>query len=113
MRPVKVLQKRRGHTRPNSKLCIIFLVAVALAFTAAIAGAQDSLPSWNDGPTKMAIMAFVGDVTRKGSPSYVAPAERIATFDNDGTFWAEAKKSGWVVISMKNDWKVIFPFDGK
>jgi hypothetical protein len=75
--------------RPNSKLSIIFLFAVALAGTAAVAGAQDPLPSWSDGPTKKAIMAFVGDVTREGSPNYVKPAERIATFDNDGTLWAE------------------------
>jgi phosphoglycolate phosphatase-like HAD superfamily hydrolase len=75
--------------RPNSKFFIIFLVAVALACTAAVAGAQDPLPSWSDGPTKKAITAFVYDVTREGSPNYVAPAERIATFDNDGTLWAE------------------------
>jgi len=24
---------------------------------------------------------------------------------------AEAKKSGWTVISMKNDWKRIFPWE--
>ena len=75
--------------RPNSKLSIIFLFAVALAGTAAVAGAQDPLPSWSDGPTKKAITAFVYDVTREGSPNYVKPAERIATFDNDGTLWAE------------------------
>jgi hypothetical protein len=75
--------------RPNSKLFLIALVAVALAFGATIAGAQDPLPSWSDGPAKKAIMAFVGDVTREGSPNYVKPAERIATFDNDGTLWAE------------------------
>jgi phosphoglycolate phosphatase-like HAD superfamily hydrolase len=75
--------------RPNSKLSFISLVAVALACTAAIAVAQDPLPSWNNGPAKKAITAFVGEVTREGSPNYVAPAERIATFDNDGTLWAE------------------------
>ncbi|MCX5810359.1 MAG: HAD family hydrolase [Proteobacteria bacterium] len=75
--------------RPNSKLSLIALVAVALAFAATIARAQDPLPSWNDGPTKKAITAFVGEVTREGFPNYVTPAERIATFDNDGTLWAE------------------------
>ena len=53
--------------RPNSKLSFISLVAVALACTAAVAGSQDPLPSWNDGPAKKAIMAFVYDVTREGS----------------------------------------------
>lgn len=75
--------------RPNSKLFLIALVAVALAFAATIAGAQDPLPSWNDGPAKKAITAFVGEVTREGFPNYVPPTERIATFDNDGTLWAE------------------------
>jgi hypothetical protein len=51
--------------------------------------AADPLPSWNDTGPKKAIIAFVEKVTREGSPEFVAPAERIATFDNDGTLWAE------------------------
>ena len=47
------------------------------------------LPSWNDGAAKQAILNFVTAVTRKGSPDFVPPAERIATFDNDGTLWVE------------------------
>jgi phosphoglycolate phosphatase-like HAD superfamily hydrolase len=47
------------------------------------------LPSWNDGAARQAIIAFVDRVTRDGGPDYVAPAERIAVFDNDGTLWAE------------------------
>ena len=49
----------------------------------------DALPSWNDGGAKRAILEFVAKVTREGGPDYVPPAERIATFDNDGTIWAE------------------------
>jgi phosphoglycolate phosphatase-like HAD superfamily hydrolase len=49
----------------------------------------DPLPSWNDGATKRAITTFVEAVTRPGAPSFVEPAARIATFDNDGTLWAE------------------------
>ena len=49
----------------------------------------DALPSWNDGPNKQAIVNFVANVAREGSASYVPPAERIATFDNDGTLWNE------------------------
>src|ERR1700710_1448089 len=45
----------------------------------------DPLPSWNDTGPKKAIFDFVGRVTREGSPDFVAPAERIATFDNDRT----------------------------
>jgi hypothetical protein len=49
----------------------------------------DPLPSWNDGASKLAITGFVARVTRQGGPDFVAPAERIATFDNDGTLWVE------------------------
>jgi phosphoglycolate phosphatase-like HAD superfamily hydrolase len=49
----------------------------------------DPLPGWNDTATKKAIVTFVERVTRQGSPDLVPPAERIATFDNDGTLWAE------------------------
>jgi hypothetical protein len=47
------------------------------------------MSSWNDTPTKQAIVEFVGRVTKPGGPYFVAPAERIATFDNDGTLWVE------------------------
>jgi hypothetical protein len=49
----------------------------------------DPLPSWNDGATKAAIVDFVGRVTTQNGPYFVPPAERIATFDNDGTLWIE------------------------
>jgi hypothetical protein len=51
--------------------------------------AGDPLSSWNDTAPKKAIAAFVKRVTREGSPDFVRPEERIATFDNDGTLWAE------------------------
>jgi len=63
------------------------LIASVLAATAA--QAADPLPSWNDGAAKQSIVAFVGKVTAEGTPDFVPPAERIATFDNDGTLWAE------------------------
>jgi len=62
---------------------------VVLTLAASPAKAQDPLPSWNDGPNKQAIADFVGRVTREGSPDFVAPADRIAVFDNDGTLWSE------------------------
>ena len=49
----------------------------------------DPLPSWNDGASKKAIADFVARVTQQGGPDFVPPAERIATFDNDGTLWVE------------------------
>ena len=49
----------------------------------------DPLGSWNDGPTKAAILQFVQDVTKEGGPEFVPPEQRIATFDIDGTLWCE------------------------
>jgi len=47
------------------------------------------LPSWNDTDHKKAIISFVEKVTTEGSADFVPVAERIATFDNDGTLWSE------------------------
>jgi phosphoserine phosphatase len=67
-----------------------FLLTLALAFGGGFgAVAQDPLPSWNDTAPKKAIITFVEKVTKPGSPDFVPPAERIATFDNDGTLWSE------------------------
>jgi phosphoserine phosphatase len=49
----------------------------------------DPLPSWNDGAAKKSITDFVTRVTTRGDADFVPPAERIATFDNDGTLWGE------------------------
>ena len=64
------------------------LVVLLLCASAAFA-ADDPLPSWNDGAAKQAIVEFVAKTTTAGSPDYVPPAERIATFDQDGTLWVE------------------------
>ena len=65
------------------------LVLISATTGEALAQASDPLPSWNDGDAKKAILSFVTAVTREGSPDFVPPAERIATFDNDGTLWVE------------------------
>ena len=46
-------------------------------------------PPGTTGATKQSIVKFVEGVTREGSPDFVPVPERIATFDNDGTLWAE------------------------
>ena len=51
--------------------------------------AADPLPSWNDGPAKEAILAFIARVTQEGSSDFLPLAERIAVFDNDGCLWPE------------------------
>jgi hypothetical protein len=55
----------------------------------AAAAATDPLPSWNNGPAKQAIIDFVKTTTDKSNPKFVAPEDRIATFDQDGTTWVE------------------------
>ena len=66
------------------------LGAAASVSVAGPASAQsDPLPSWNDGPAKQAIVKFVHATTDAASPNFVPFAERIATFDQDGTLWVE------------------------
>jgi phosphoglycolate phosphatase-like HAD superfamily hydrolase len=62
--------------------------------------ASDPLPSWNDGASKRAIVAFVEKVTNEGRPDFVPVAERIATFDNDGTLWCEQPIYFQVMFAM-------------
>ena len=68
-----------------------FLIAsiLTLAASATFAQTADPLPSWNAGPAKQAIIDFVQTTTNASSPQFVPPAERIATFDEDGTLWVE------------------------
>jgi hypothetical protein len=74
--------KRALPVFPVLGFALLFLLA-------ATAQAADPLPSWNAGKTKQSILQFVENITDKSSPDFVPPAERIATFDNDGTLWAE------------------------
>lgn len=57
--------------------------------TAVVTNTGYPLPSWNDGTLKSDIIAYVEKVTKKGSPDFIPKEDRIATFDNDGTLWAE------------------------
>ena len=67
----------------------VLAFAAALGFGAQVLAQTDPLPSWNDGAAKNAIVEFVQTTTTQGSPKFVPPAERIATFDQDGTLWVE------------------------
>jgi phosphoglycolate phosphatase-like HAD superfamily hydrolase len=71
------------------RLIIRAIAVFVVVLAAAPARAADPLPSWNDGPAKKALLDFVAKVTREGGPDFVPKPERIATFDNDGTLWAE------------------------
>jgi hypothetical protein len=84
-----------AERKSNMKTQLMKLFFSTLAMLALVVGgatsakAQDPLPSWNDGPAKQAIVEFVSKTTTVGSPDFVPPEERIATFDQDGTLWVE------------------------
>jgi phosphoglycolate phosphatase-like HAD superfamily hydrolase len=74
----------------DRRLRVALLAAASVLGMAASAQAQgDPLASWNDGAAKQAIVEFVKATTTAGSPQFVPVAERIATFDQDGTLWVE------------------------
>ena len=75
-------------TRHTPNLATVALACMVVFVTIA-AQAADPLSSWNDGPAKQAIVEFVKATTTQGSPQFVPPEERIATFDQDGTLWVE------------------------
>ncbi len=104
----KVLQQR-----------LKLLLASAFIFMAGTVIAADPLPSWNDGPAKQSIIDFVKATTEKRSESFVPEAERIATFDNDGTLWAEqpmyfqlffALERVKIMAPQHPEWKTQEPF---
>jgi len=67
----------------------VFALGSLLALGTHALAQTDPLPSWNDGAAKKAIVEFVQATTTQGSPQLVPPAERVATFDQDGTLWVE------------------------
>ena len=75
---------------------LLTVASAAVAASATLAPAEtkaqtlaDPLPSWNDGPPKQAILNFIRATTDQSSKNFVAPEDRIATFDQDGTLWVE------------------------
>src|SRR5262245_46793611 len=84
----------RAFMRPSR------LVALAVLLAATSARAEP-LPSWNDGAAKARIVSFVQAVTTQGGADFVAAAERIAVFDNDGTLWGEQPLYVQVVFMLE------------
>ena len=76
------LTQRR--TPSGSRISLYGILAIFAVSICSVANAADPLVSWNEGAAKKAILDFVAAVTDKSSKDYVEPAERIATFDNDG-----------------------------
>lgn len=98
---------------------IVFVFFLLSCCSVAQAADSDPLVSWNDGQTKSAIVGFVQKVTDKGSKDFVPPAERVATFDNDGTLWAEQPVYFQALYALDRirqmapdhpDWKTTEPF---
>lgn len=79
------------HTSMKLNLCILTFFALTLMILSSVTASQSQnpLPSWNDGPNKQAIIEFVTKTTDQNQASFIPPARRIATFDNDGTLWSE------------------------
>ena len=100
--------------------CLIVACVILIMSAGSItAETHDPLPSWNDGPTKKAILEFVAAVTDKDGDDYVEPAERIATFDNDGTLWVEYPMYTQILFAFDRvrqlaphhpEWKTTQPF---
>ena len=67
----------------------VLAMAGFLVLSAGTCRAADPLPAWNDGPAKQAVIDLVTAVTTVGGPDFVAPEDRVATFDQDGTSWVE------------------------
>jgi len=100
------------------RVAALSLCAALLGLAPAHAG-TDPLPSWNDTAPKKAIVALVEQVTKEGSPRFVSVAERIATFDNDGTLWAEQPMYFQLLFALDRvkvmapqhpEWKTTEPF---
>jgi len=73
----------------RSRRLLLASLLCGLALRAEAFAQAEPLPSWNDGPAKQAIVRFVQATTDQSSPTFVPPAARIATFDQDGTTWVE------------------------
>ena len=106
--------------KPTVKFFYVLAAMLGLLGPGLIAAqAADPLPSWTDGKTKQSIVTFVQQVTTPGSPQFVAPEARIATFDNDGTLWSEQPADFPLLVALDRvrqlapdhpDWKTQEPF---
>ncbi len=92
---------KRARSLHRSTRVVGFALCVGLATAAGVGAQADPLPSWNDGAAKKAIVEFVQATTTQGTPAFVQPAERIATFDQDGTLWVEHPMYTQVVYCLE------------
>jgi len=62
---------------------------------------NEHLPSWHDTPARQTILKFVAATLERSGQSFVPPADRIATFDNDGTLWCEKPTYPQFIFAMQ------------
>lgn len=100
-----------------ASLFVAFVLLITAAWNPVFA--QETLPSWNDTPARTRIVDFVNATVTEGGAGYVAPVDRIAVFDNDGTLWSEQPfyiQLGFVLDRVKAlapqhpEWKTKEPF---
>src|ERR1700755_2641565 len=110
-----------AHSTFNRRAVLGGLLAVTTGgLSRAQSNAQaDPLPSWNDGAAKQSITEFVERVKAQGSQDFVPVAQRIATFDNDGTLWVEQPMYVQLAFALDRvktlapqhpEWKTMQPF---
>ena len=88
------------NARFVSSMCLVITTTAFCTCSTRAESTADPLPSWNDGSAKQAVVEFVKATTTEGSPKFVAPEERIATFDEDGTTRVEHPMYTEVVFSL-------------
>jgi phosphoglycolate phosphatase-like HAD superfamily hydrolase len=108
-----------NFAQPMIRWMFVLLLGMPLLGMSLQVKAADELPSWNDGPSRQAIIAFVEAVTREGGKDFVPVQERIAVFDNDGTLWSEQPMYFQVLFALDEvkrqapqhpEWKTRQPF---
>src|SRR3954451_17553074 len=104
---------------PSRRFLLVSMALAAWLSGAAAHAQTDPLPSWNDGPAKQAVLDLVHATTEAGSPDFVPPENRLATFDQDGTLWVEHPVYSQVVFALDRmvalapehpEWKTKEPF---
>jgi phosphoglycolate phosphatase-like HAD superfamily hydrolase len=118
--PMKRLRRTSlSSLLPQYRRCVLCFVALSAVACTTKPTPADPLPSWNDGPAKKAILEFVAAVTDRTDKDYVAPAERIAVFDHDGTLWVEYPMYTQILFAFDRvkelaprhpEWKTTQPF---
>jgi phosphoglycolate phosphatase-like HAD superfamily hydrolase len=100
-------------------LAVILAISSTSAFATTCNSSDSTLPSWGESESRTAIETFVKDVTTLNSKNYVAPDDRIAVFDNDGTLWSEKPAYFQLVFTIEQikkqaknhpEWKTQTPF---